>query len=142
MSELKYTSYEGAGQYLTKLLGYSQSVRVGDKIEISGQGGWTFENETLNFAESQLEQIDQTFINVDKTLKTAGGKGWVQVYKVTSLHTEITPEVGQRMAENYKKWMPDHKVIWTQYGVKQLGAPEMKVEIEVVAYDPEGASTA
>jgi enamine deaminase RidA (YjgF/YER057c/UK114 family) len=46
------------------------------------------------------------------------------------------------MAENYKKWMPNHKVIWTQLGIAQLGAPEMKVEIEVVAIDPEGTSKA
>lgn len=46
------------------------------------------------------------------------------------------------MAENYKKWMPNHKVIWTQLGVKELGVPEMMVEIEVSAYDPEGVSEA
>lgn len=38
MSHLKYSTYEGAGEYLTNLLGYSQVVRVGDRIEISGQG--------------------------------------------------------------------------------------------------------
>jgi enamine deaminase RidA (YjgF/YER057c/UK114 family) len=105
-------------------------------------GGWTFENDTLNFPETQLEQIDQAFHNVDKTLKSGGGKGWEQVFRVNSYHTSITPEVGQRMAENYKKWMPNHKVIWTQIGVKELGAPDMMVEIEVSAYDPEGASKA
>lgn len=46
------------------------------------------------------------------------------------------------MAENYKKWMPNHKVIWTQLGVAQLGVPEMKVEIEVVAIDADAAAKA
>jgi len=77
---------------------------------------------------------------VDKALKAAGGKGWEQVFRVNSYHTEITPEVGQRMAENYKKWMPNHKVIWTQIGVRQLGVPTMYCEIEVSAYDPEGST--
>ncbi|CAJ0547525.1 Ff.00g042790.m01.CDS01 [Fusarium sp. VM40] len=142
MSQLKYSTYEGAGEFLTNLLGYSQTVRIGDRLEISGQGGWTFENDTLAFPSTQLEQIDQAFYNVDKTLKSGGGKGWEQVFRVNSYHTSITPEVGQRMAENYKKWMPNHKVIWTQLGVKELGVPEMMVEIEVSAYDPEGASKA
>lgn len=96
----------------------------------------------LVFPETQLEQIDQAFHNVATALKAGGGKGWEQVYRVNSYHTEITPEVGQRMAENYKKWMPNHKVIWTQLGVAQLGVPQMKVEIEVVAIDAEGAAKA
>ena len=46
------------------------------------------------------------------------------------------------MKENFEKWMPEHKPIWTQIGVKQLGAPQMNVELEVVALDPEGAEKA
>lgn len=67
-------------------------------------------------------------------LKHAGGKGWEQVYRVYSFHTEITPEISQMMAENYKKYCP-HGPIWTQIGVKQLGVPDMHVELEVVAMD-------
>ena len=160
MSHLTYSVYEGEGEYLSNFLRYSQAVRVGDRIEISGQGkskhnkfrnasianqkpgGWTLKDGELSFPESDLEQIDQAFHNVEKALKASGGKGWEQVYRVNSYHTQITPEVGQRMSENYKKWMPNHKVIWTQLGVAQLGVPEMKVEIEVVAIDSEGASKA
>lgn len=32
--------------------------------------------------------------------------------------------------------MPDHKPIWTTVGVQRLGEDDMRVEIEVVAYDP------
>lgn len=39
------------------------------------------------------------------------------------------------MTEKFKEWMPDHMPIWTQIGVKQLGIPDMHVEIEVVAHD-------
>lgn len=38
MSQLNYSTYEGAGEFLTNLLGYSQTVRIGDRLEISGQG--------------------------------------------------------------------------------------------------------
>lgn len=73
---------------------------------------------------------------MDVALKDAGGKGLEQVFRVNSYHTEITPEITARMSENFKKWMPNHKPIWTQIGVKMLGVPEMTVEIEVVAYVP------
>lgn len=46
------------------------------------------------------------------------------------------------MKANFEKWMPNHAPIWTEIGVKRLGAPDMRVEIEVVAYDPEGAKSA
>jgi enamine deaminase RidA (YjgF/YER057c/UK114 family) len=38
--------------------------------------------------------------------------------------------------------MPDHAPLWTEIGVTKLGAPGMNVEIEVSAYDPEGAQEA
>ncbi|KAF5537209.1 L-PSP endoribonuclease family [Fusarium napiforme] len=142
MSQLKSYTYEGVGEFLTNFLNYAQAVRVGDQLQLSGQGGCFIKDGDLVFAETQLEQIDLAFENVDKALKAAGGKGWEQVFRVNSYHTEITPEVGQRMAENYKKWMPNHMVIWTQIGVRQLGVPTMYCEIEVSAHDPDGANKA
>ncbi|EEU46683.1 uncharacterized protein NECHADRAFT_77309 [Fusarium vanettenii 77-13-4] len=136
MSHLEYSAYEGAGEWARDTLGYMQTVRVGDRIEASGQGGWTYGNGTLTFSESVLEQIDQAFVNVDTALKAAGGKGWDQVFRVNSYHLSITPEVTARMGQNFKKWMPNHKPIWTEIGVKELGAPGMAVEIEVSAHDP------
>jgi enamine deaminase RidA (YjgF/YER057c/UK114 family) len=40
------------------------------------------------------------------------------------------------MKRGFEKWMPDHKPIWTTVGVQRLGEDDMRVEIEVVAYDP------
>lgn len=63
-----------------------------------------------------------------------------QVFRVNSYHTtELDPELFQIMAEQYQKWMPDHRPIWTQIGVRQLGAPGMRIEIEVSAYDSESS---
>lgn len=154
MSDLKYTTYPGFGEYVRENLGYSQSVRVDNRIECSGQGKLTYKSvlharlrltnlggwypeltsEGISFPKTLKEEIEQAFANVDMNLKNAGGKGWEQVYRVYSFHTEITPEVSQIMAENYRKYAP-HGPIWTQIGVKQLGVPEMHVEIEVVALD-------
>lgn len=38
MSDLKYTVYPSFGEYARENLGYSQAVRVDDRIECSGQG--------------------------------------------------------------------------------------------------------
>jgi enamine deaminase RidA (YjgF/YER057c/UK114 family) len=46
------------------------------------------------------------------------------------------------MVRNFKKWMPDHQPIWTTVGVTRLGEDDMRVEIEVVALDEEGARRA
>lgn len=157
MSGLQYSNYPGAGEWLRDNLGYSQAVRVADRIECSGQGeswwdetlacrlweltcgilgGWDPEAQALNFPTDLADEINQAFKNVEITLRNAGGKGWSQVYRVNSYHTDLSPELTALMTQNFGKWMPDHKSIWTMIGVKQLGAPDMHVEIEVVAYDP------
>jgi enamine deaminase RidA (YjgF/YER057c/UK114 family) len=88
-----------------------------------------------------LDEIDQAFENVDYNLKDAGGKGWSQVYKIVTYSTDIRPQ-HDRIVENLRKWMPDHQSVWTEVGVKQLGADAMHFEIEVEAYDEEGAEVA
>ena len=47
----------------------------------------------------------------------------------------------EHIVRNLRKWMPGHKAIWTSLGVKALGGGEqMHFEIDVEAFDPEGAS--
>jgi hypothetical protein len=38
MSDLKYFNYDGFGTFAREHYGYNQAVRIGDRIEISGQG--------------------------------------------------------------------------------------------------------
>jgi enamine deaminase RidA (YjgF/YER057c/UK114 family) len=45
------------------------------------------------------------------------------------------------MTRNFKKWMPDHAPIWTCVGVTRLGDDDMRVEIEVSAFDPDSAAS-
>jgi enamine deaminase RidA (YjgF/YER057c/UK114 family) len=45
------------------------------------------------------------------------------------------------MVRNFKTWMPDHQPIWTVVGVSRLGEDDMRVEIEVVAHDPEASES-
>jgi enamine deaminase RidA (YjgF/YER057c/UK114 family) len=100
-------------------------------------GGW--HPETGVFNTEINAQIDQAFENVNRNLKDAGGKGWPQVFRVNSYHVPINDEALAAMVRNFKKWMPGHSPIWTCVGVPRLGEDNMRVEIEVVAFDPEGA---
>ncbi|KAJ5665430.1 uncharacterized protein N7477_007878 [Penicillium maclennaniae] len=134
MSHLQYYSYEGLGQKQKRDFWYSQAVRIGDRIECAGQGGW--DPTTGVFHQDINAQIDQAFANVELNLKDAGGKGWEQVFRVNSYHVPINDEALAAMVRNFKRYMPNHQPIWTCVGVPRLGEEDMKVEIEVVAHDP------
>lgn len=92
--------------------------------------------------EDIYEEIDEAFKNVDHNLKDAGGKGWSQVFRVNSYHTDMSHDALMYMVKNFRKWMPDHQPVWTCVGVTKLGIEGMRVEIEVSAYDEEGAEEA
>ncbi|OQE22927.1 hypothetical protein PENSTE_c009G03506 [Penicillium steckii] len=134
MSHLQYYSYEGVGQRNKETFRYSQAVRIGDRIECAGQGGWG--PKTGVYFKEINQQIDQAFANVDLNLKDAGGKGWEQVFRVNSYHVPLNNEALEAMVRNFKRWMPNHQPIWTTVGVTRLGEDDMRVEIEVVAHDP------
>lgn len=120
----------GYGERLRDLLHYSQAVRIGNRVEISGQGGW---DDDLRIPEALEEEIAQAFRNVERTLATAGA-GWEHVVHVNSYHVGgFPPEVNETMAQLYRHHMPDHAPIWTQTGVEALGLPTMRIEIRVTA---------
>ena len=80
-------------------------------------------------------EIDQAFANVELALKSAGGKGWSQVYSMRSYHLPIDEAATSAVVRNLQQWLgPDHHPIWTQIGVASLGLETMRVEIEVEAY--------
>jgi enamine deaminase RidA (YjgF/YER057c/UK114 family) len=113
---------------------YNQAVRVGDRIETSGQGGW---DDDWNFPEALEDEIVAAFDNVERTLALAGAT-WRDVIAVNSYHipdsAEFIGEVPNRvMVEQLRKRMGDRSPIWTQIGVSALGAPKMRVEIRVAA---------
>jgi enamine deaminase RidA (YjgF/YER057c/UK114 family) len=124
----------GYGETLRKGRHYSQAVRIGDRVEISGQGGW---DDELNFPESLKDEIERAFENVERTLATAGAS-WRDVVHLNSYHIASQPDsIGDEhndvMIAQLRKWMPDHAPIWTETGVTALGAPKMRVEIRVTA---------
>ncbi|RSN24301.1 hypothetical protein DMC63_07100 [Streptomyces sp. WAC 05977] len=134
MTEPEFSATPGYGDRQLKVMRYSQAVRVGDRVEISGQGGW---DDDLNFPESLEEEIVKAFENVERTLTTAGAT-WRDVIAVNSYHVPETPgfigETHNRvMVEQFRERMGDRAPIWTETGVPALGAPKMRVEIRVTA---------
>ncbi|KAI5369833.1 Putative YjgF/YER057c/UK114 family, RutC-like superfamily protein [Septoria linicola] len=79
MAHLQYYNYPGVGERNKQNYRYSQAVR---------------NPETYEFYKEINAQIDQAFANVDLALKTAGGKGWSQVFRVNTYHVPINGESG------------------------------------------------
>jgi len=133
MSKPQFFATPGYGERQLNMYHYAQSVRIGNRIETSGQGGW---NDNWEFPASLEDEIVQAFDNVTRTLQCAGA-GWEHVIHVNSYHVDFTPEVNTIMSGLFRKHMPDHAPIWTLLGVARLGEPNMRVEIRVTAIIPD-----
>lgn len=134
MSKPEFFATPGYGDTQLAEMHYSQAVRVGDRVETSGQGGW---DDTWNFPDSLEDEIVQAFENVERTLATAGAT-WRDVIAVNSYHIPSSDEsLGEDhnrvMVEQFRERMGDRAPIWTETGVPALGAPKMRVEIRVTA---------
>jgi enamine deaminase RidA (YjgF/YER057c/UK114 family) len=131
MSGLTYLNDEGAGQKYSDACHYSQAVLLpGGIVKASGQGGWDPEGK-LDAADL-AGQVKLAFDNVDRVLRTAGLRGWEDVYSVRSYHLELEGAF-PLMVEELKRRLPNHRPIWTCVGVPALALKEMRVEIEVEA---------
>lgn len=120
----------GYGPKLRDLLHYSQAVKIGNRVETSGQGGW---NDDLQIPKALGDEIAQAFRNLERTLAAAGAS-WDHVVHVNSYHVGgFPPEVNETMTRLYRQYMPNHAPIWTQLGVEALGLPDMRIEIRVTA---------
>ncbi|KAI1372675.1 YjgF-like protein [Hypoxylon crocopeplum] len=139
MANLQSYAYPGVGELTRETMHYSQAIRVGDNVFVSGQGGW--DRKTMEIKESLKEEVDKAFENVDHALKHAGSKGWSQVYRIVTYHTDIK-STSDFVIQNFKRWLPNHQPTWTMIGVKELGLETMHIEVEVQAYDEEGAAEA
>lgn len=72
MNQPKFFVTPGYGEYMLNELHFSQAVKIGDRVETSGQGGW---DDNLQIPESLADEIAQAFRNVERTLATAGAVG-------------------------------------------------------------------
>ncbi|MFE6304459.1 Rid family hydrolase [Nocardiopsis sp. NPDC057823] len=135
MSTVTFGITPGFGEKLHAALGYSGAVRVGDRVEISGQAGV---DDDLDVPDSLEDEIVLAFDNVERTLATVGAT-WKDVIHVNSYH-KVAPEdqvIGEDhnavMAEQFRRRLGGRAPIWTETGVTALGLAAMRVEIRVTA---------
>ncbi|MEU1049348.1 Rid family hydrolase [Streptomyces sp. NPDC005897] len=135
MSTVTFGVVPGFGEKLHEALGYSGAVRVGDRVEISGQAGV---DDDLVIPDSLEQEIIQAFDNVERTLATVGAT-WKDVihvnsyHKVAPGHDAIGDDVNAVMAEQFRRRLDGRAPIWTETGVTVLGLAAMRVEIRVTA---------
>jgi enamine deaminase RidA (YjgF/YER057c/UK114 family) len=135
MATLEFFDTPGYGEIARTRNYYRQGLRIGDRIEVSGQGGWDAEF-TLS-ATSVEEEIVKACDNVEKTLAEVGAS-WRDVVNVRSYHVptasdSIGAEHMSTMVEQFRKRFGESLPLWTALGVKALALPDQHVEIEVIA---------
>ena len=132
MNKPEFFVTPGYGERQLNTFHYSQAVKVGNRVETSGLGGWVVD---WCFPETLADEINQAFRNVERTLATTGAS-WEHVIAVNSYHVGFPEEVNQIMSEQFRQHMQNHAPIWTALGVAALGDPKMRVEIRATAILP------
>lgn len=134
MTTIQFFATPGYGDTQREVMHYHQAVKIGDRVDISGQGGW---DDHFTFPDNLTDEIIRAFDNVERTLAHAGAT-WRDVISVDSFHIPVAPDfIGDGhntvMVEQLRARMGDRAPIWTQIGVAALGAPGMRIEIRVTA---------
>ncbi len=106
---------------------FSQAVRVGNTIWVSGQTGV---NEKWQAPEGIEAQARLAFQNLERVLSHAGAS-LADVVELTTFHTNMADIAGfaKVKAEFFTKDFP----AWTAVGVTQLVMPSLLVEIRATA---------
>ncbi|MEV0264598.1 RidA family protein [Streptomyces sp. NPDC050617] len=110
-------------------LHFSQAIRVGDLIWVSGQVG--IDPDTLRPAVGMAAQARLAFDGVRNVLEAAGA-GLADTVELTTFHTDLRGDMGE-FTQVKDECFPDRYPAWTAVGVTQLARPELLVEIRVVA---------
>jgi enamine deaminase RidA (YjgF/YER057c/UK114 family) len=114
----------------SKAFHYSQAVKVGNIVRISGQGGWDAEG---NVAPNARKQVELALENIEKALQSVEKSlSWKNVYAIRSYHTNID-ESADMCIEGWRRVMPDHRPVWTCVEITKLGIEGMQIEVEVEA---------
>ena len=106
---------------------YSQGIRAGDFVYVSGQGPIDPTTGTV-VGETIEEQTERTLENV-KSILDAGGASMADVVKSTVHLSDLA--LFDRYNGVYSSYFPDPKPVRTTVGSALLG---IMVEIDVVAY--------
>jgi enamine deaminase RidA (YjgF/YER057c/UK114 family) len=135
MSTPEFFDTPGYGEIARTHNYYSQALRIGDRIEISGQGGW--DGDFTLSARSLEDEIVKACDNIEETLAEVGAT-WRDVVNIHSYHVPTANDsIGDQhmsvMVDQFRKRFGESLPLWTAVGVEALALPQQRVEIEVVA---------
>jgi 2-iminobutanoate/2-iminopropanoate deaminase len=110
---------------------WSNAIRVGDMLFISGQVARPFEGGTGIVGKDEYEQTRQIFSRIDRIIKAAGGT-MDNLVKMTIYVVDIknNTEVWRARREFFTGDFPASTLV----EVRSLAKPEVLVEIETVAH--------
>jgi enamine deaminase RidA (YjgF/YER057c/UK114 family) len=110
---------------------WSNAIRAGDTLYISGQVARPFEGGTGLVGTDEYEQSKQIFARIERIIKAAGGT-MDNLVKMTIYVVDITrnTEVWRARREFFTGDFPASTLV----EVSSLAKPEVLVEIEAVAY--------
>lgn len=117
---------------LEKMYGYTQAVRVGDIVKIGGvisideQGNATAKGD-------YLQQMKNCYATLDKVLSHYGCT--FNDVVIENIYTTSMPEL-QKSASYRHEIYNNHFPTGSWIGIKELGLPEMMIEIEIEALIP------
>lgn len=123
MTKQQITTRSGA----SPIGAYSQGIRVGDFIFVSGQGPLDPENGQI-VGKTVEEQTARVLENI-KAILAAGGATMADVVKVSAHLSDMS--LFERYNKVYATYFPDPKPTRTTVGSQLLG---ILVEIDAVAY--------
>lgn len=105
---------------------FSQAVRVGDTIWVSGQVGTGPDGVPEKFE----DQAHLALENLQRVLAEAGAS-LADVVDMITFHTQIedVPAFNQVKSE----FFPDNYPAWTAVGVTALAAPDLRIEVRATA---------
>jgi enamine deaminase RidA (YjgF/YER057c/UK114 family) len=123
----------GAGEKIQEHQHFSSAVRIGNRVETSGQGGW---NDALEIPTAVDDEIAAAFRNIGRILTKAGAT-WDHVVHINTYHVGgFPPIVNDTVVKLFRRYMLNHAPVWAQLGVEALDLPTMRFEIRVTAIIP------
>lgn len=112
---------------------FAEATRVGDTIWVSGQRGFDAADE---ISDDPTEQARVAFQNIEGLLRAAGASV-DDIVHLTSYHVNMADLIGFVAVKD--EFLTEPYPAWTAVGTTALAAPEMLVEVAVVAVIGSGA---
>jgi 2-iminobutanoate/2-iminopropanoate deaminase len=126
--------FESRGKYL-----YSQAIKVGNTVYISGQGAADEEGNILGKGDIET-QSRQAFENIKRLVETAGGNMTDVVYMTFYCKDIRQLRSGEKFAGVMREYFGDYCPCTTAVQVANLYLSDMVIEIDAVAVVEQGHS--